>query len=420
MRFLYHCFTFVYVVPLTVAAFFRSLLRGSGDWQRLALRLPPQARRSHPLWLVASSVGEVTIALKLTARLKSRTKRPVLLSVTTATGKRHAEGAAVRPDFICYHPFDLRRVTSSYLRYFRPRGVILIETELWPVLLEAALEQAVAVAQVSGRISEKSVHRYRALKPIFVPLLQECKAFWMQSAQDAERIVELGARAERVEVVGSIKEDYQPPEASLMHEVDERVGAWRGKRLCVCGSTRPGEEAVLIEAFQTLRCQYADLRLVLVPRHLDRLGEVNDVVARSGLRCQWWTKGILQADDEILIVDTMGKLNALYHRATTAFVGGTLAPIGGHNLLEPALAGVPVFYGPHYFQQQRGHELLQDQRMGTVVASAAELAGAVQALLASDAPGAEYGRRAEALRAASAHVLDDYVSRILNLIEDHE
>src|SRR5690606_18493272 len=136
-------FTFVYVVPLTVAAFFRSLLRGSNDVQRLALRLPPQARRSHPLWLVASSVGEVTIALKLTARLKSRTKRPILLSVTTASGKRHAEAAAVQPDFICYHPFDLRRITGSYLRFFRPRGVILIETELWPVLLEAALEQAV-------------------------------------------------------------------------------------------------------------------------------------------------------------------------------------------------------------------------------------------------------------------------------------
>lgn len=420
MRFLYHCFTFVYVVPLTVAAFFRSLLWGSGDWQRLALRLPQQARRSHPLWLVASSVGEVTIALKLTARLKSRTRRPILLSVTTATGKRHAEAGAVRPDFICYHPFDLRRITSSYLRFFRPRGVMLIETELWPVLLEAAFEQAVPIAQVSGRISEKSQCRYRALKPIFVPLLQECRAFWMQSARDAERIVELGARAERVEVVGSIKEDYQPPEASLLGEVDEHLGAWRGKRLFVCGSTRPGEEAIMIEAFQSLRRQFADLRLVLVPRHLDRLGEVNEVVARSGLRCRWWTKDPPQPDDEVLIVDTMGKLNALYHRAMIAFVGGTLAPIGGHNLLEPALAGVPVLYGPHYLQQRRGHEILQEQGMGTVVASAAELAEAAQALLADDTLIEEYGRRAQALRAASAHVLDDYVGRILNLIEDNE
>ncbi len=419
MRFLYMCFTWAYAAPLALVALLRGVFARSKDEERLGFGLPNLSpEKGAPHWLVASSVGEVVIALKLAARLKARSGASVLLTVTTPTGKRHAESTAERPDFVCYHPFDISLATNRYLAHFKPRAVILIETELWPTLMAGAHQLGLPVVQVSGRISEKSFGRYQGLKSVFAPLLKRCRGLWMQSPLDAERIIALGAPAEIVEAVGSIKEDYVAPDAKLQSEVDQGLRAWSGRRLIVGGSTRPGEELILIEAFRALRTQFSDLRLVIVPRHLERLNEVLGVTSTSGFSTRLWSANELEASDEMLVVDAIGLLNALYHRATIAVVGGTFAEIGGHNLLEPALAGCPVLYGPHYFQQHRGHELLQEHAMGYVVDGSEDLAGRIAELLSNGQLRSEYGQRAEQLRTRSSHVLDEYVSKILAITEN--
>ncbi len=418
MRFLYICFTWAYAAPLALVALFRGVFFHSQDRERLGFGLPKPVQGQEALyWLVASSVGEVVIALKLAARLKARSGAIVLLTVTTPTGRKHAESASECPDFVCYHPFDVSFAANRYLTHFKPRAVVLIETELWPTLMAGAHQLELPVVQVSGRISDKSFGRYQGLKAVFAPLLKRCRGLWMQSPLDAERIIALGAPAEIVEAVGSIKEDYVAPDAQVLAEVDQRLRAWSGRRLIVGGSTRPGEEVILIEAFRALRTQFNDLRLVIVPRHLERLNEVLGVTSASGFSTRLWSANELEAADELLVVDAIGQLNALYHRATIAIVGGTFAAIGGHNLLEPALAGCPVLYGPHYFQQHRGHELLQKHAMGFVVGGSAELADQIAGLLSNGQLRSEYAQRAEALRTRSSHVLDEYVSKILAISE---
>ncbi len=418
MRFLYICFTWAYAAPLAAIVLVRGVLFRSNDAERLGFGLPKPAQGEEALyWLVASSVGEVVIALKLTARLKARSGARVLLTVTTPTGRKHAENAAERPDFVCYHPFDIAFSASRFLAHFTPRAIVLIETELWPTLMVGAHQQGVPVVQVSGRISDKSFGRYQGLKSVFAPLLKRCRGLWMQSPLDAERIIALGAPAEIVETIGSIKEDYVAPDAKLLAEIDQKLRAWSGKRLIVGGSTRPGEEAILVEAFEVLRKQFSDLRLVIVPRHLERLDEVLNVIPVSRVPMKSWSAGAPAASDEILVVDAIGLLNAIYHRAAVAVVGGTFAEIGGHNLLEPALAGCPVFYGPHYFQQHRGHELLQEHEMGFVVGGSAELADRIAELLGNSELRSQYAQRAQELRTRSSHVLDEYVERIVSISE---
>ncbi len=418
MKFLYVCLTCCYVAPASLLAL---LLRPFGrkhDVERLGLSLPHVSSSERPIWLVASSVGEVTIALKVIERLKRAVDSPVILSVTTPTGRTRALQAQVRPDVVFFHPFDSAGNVNRALTHFNPTLIVLVETELWPVLMEQSFERSIPVAQISGRMSERSFRRYRALRPYFAPLIRRCTLLLMQGADDAKRLREIAGELAPIEIIGSIKEDYLPPDESLLNQLKNTLSAWGNKVVFTCGSTRSGEEEVLCDSFIRLKNSIPDLRLIIAPRHLERVDEVEQILRSRGLSYQLLSKGPPPTDVEVLLLDSIGKLNAVYHLSHIAFVGGTLAPIGGHNLLEPALAGCPVLYGTHYFGQLRGHELLSRFEMGFEISDPETIEKTVRQILSQKTSREDFSARALQLRQSSSHILDEYIDRIRSLINN--
>ena len=414
MKFLYRCLTYCYVLPLSIAILIARLFGDRTQIERLGLGLPETSTDGGFLWLVASSVGEVNIAAKLIARLKSITEQPMLLTVTTRTGRRHAMRSGCGADVIAHHPFDIPTCARRFLDKFRPRKIILIETELWPVLMDEAFGRGVRILQISGRLSEKSLRRYRPFAPLFQPLLQQCEALMMQSDEDAARLREIAGTDARIRVVGSAKSEYVPPPAADLQRIDKYLHAWQGMKIVVCGSTRPGEETILLDAFSKLRPSYPDVRLVLAPRHLERLDEVDGIIKQSGWSTCRRSRSTLDAGAQVLLLDTIGELNLFYHLCDIAFVGGTLVPLGGHSLLEPALAGRPVLYGPYFGNQKSGHEALTRHGMGFEVSDADQISKRIAAILDDKQAGEEtYSRRADALRQESASIIDRYVAAIV-------
>lgn len=416
MKFLYVCLTYCYVVPASILVLILRFFGRARDIERLGWSLPQISPEAHPIWLVASSIGEVTIALKLIERLKQTVDSPIILSVTTVSGRTRATQSEASPDSVFFHPFDTAGSVKRALAHFQPRIIVLVETELWPTLMEKAFELSIPVAQVSGRISERSFRRYRALRPFFAPLIRRCSLLLMQGDEDAQRLRALAGETTIVEVLGSIKEDYLPPDESLLAELASVLSPWKGKTIFTCGSTRPEEEDILCDAFLRIRLSKPALRLIMAPRHLERTDDIEQIIRARGLSCQRWSRAPLTSDVDVLLLDTIGKLNAAYHLSNLAFVGGTLAPIGGHNLLEPALAGCPVLHGPHYFGQLRGHDMLYRFDMGYAVSDVASIAATVDSILSQSGSREEFLAKAVQLRRASSHILDEYIYRLKALM----
>lgn len=238
----------------------------------------------------------------------------------------------------------------------------------------------------------------------------------MQGEEDAKRLRDIAGNTAPIEVVGSVKEDYLPPDESLMEWLKSTLSAWSNKTVFTCGSTRSGEEEILCDAFIRLKNSIPDLRLIIAPRHLERVDEIEQILRSRGLSYQLLSRYSPLTDVEAIVLDSIGKLNAVYHLSNIAFVGGTLAPIGGHNLLEPALAGCPVLYGPHYFGQLRGHELLGQFHMGFTVSDPETVDQAVRQILSQKNSREDFFARALQLRQSSSHILDEYIDRIRPLI----
>ena len=398
MKFLYRCLTYVYVLPLSLAVMIARLFGNRTQIERLGLGLTAIQSDRPPLWVVASSVGEVTIAVKLIKRLKEVADQPVLLTVTTKTGRHNALQSGSHADVVAYHPLDIPKYVRRFLTMYNPSKIILLETELWPSLMTEALGRDIKIMQVSGRLSKKSLHRYLPFVPLFRPLLERCDALLMQSEEDAIRLRELAGEEARIEVIGSLKGEYVPPARADLQKTSDYLQSWQDMRVITCGSTRPGEEVILLDAFALLCKQLHDVRMVLAPRHLERTDEILAQLKRSGLSFCQYSKSILDGQTQVLLLDTIGQLNLFYHFSSVAFVGGTLVPLGGHNLLEPALAGCPVLFGPYYESQRAGHDLLVKYKMGFPVTDAADFCGNVVAIVNDPQAKSIYVARAEALR----------------------
>lgn len=302
------------------------------------------------IWVHAVSVGEALAVERLLEQLKQRfPARPVVLSVTTAAG-RSVAARRIACDQVFYFPLDFRFAARRTLRAIRPDLVIIAETEIWPNFLRAAAAAQVPVMFLNGRISGRSYARYRLIRRLLRPTLAQVTGFLMQTATDAERIRDLGAPAERVQVAGNLKFDLIPPSQPAfiegMRQQLQRAGI---EQVIVAGSTMETEEEVVLGAYRSLRGPQR--LLILAPRHPQRFEKVAQVLAASGLawrrRSQLGEPGVELPAGGVLLLDSLGELASAYQLATLAFVGGSLAPHGGHNLLEPAYWGVPVVFGPH-------------------------------------------------------------------------
>ena len=309
------------------------------------------------MWVHAVSLGEVLAVAPLVRQF--RRLYPdwrIVVSTVTETGREAVEQRLAGVATHCYAPLDFPWTVSQVVAQLHPAAFLFVETELWPNLLRALARRKVPAILVNGRLSSRSFGRYALVKPFMRTVLADVVLCLMQSDRDAERIIALGAEPGRVVRTGNIKFD-QPlpnPVTGLGSLSRQAIGVADDEELIVAGSTHAGEEGQLLACYTQLRVEFPSLVLVLAPRHIERVYEVEEAVRACGLQAVRRTAverdgpgSVRQGAARVIILDTRGELAALYRHAVLAFVGGTLVPVGGHNLLEPAAWGKPVFFGPY-------------------------------------------------------------------------
>jgi len=400
------------------AAFALVLFRGARDrayWAHLGQRFGFGPRVSAPcIWLHAVSVGEVSAAASLVRGLRARYPQvPFVLSTATPTGR--ARGAAFfgADVDIRFLPYDTPGSVRRFLERIRPRLAIIMETELWPNLLHECRRRAVPVVFASARLTARSVSRYRRLDALFGPAVENAVVA-AQTAEDAERFVAIGADRARTHVVGNVKFDMELGEAVAAKGRELRRRCLGARFVWTAGSTHAGEEEELLRAHAELTSVAADALLVLVPRHPQRFDSVAALLARQGVVFDRRSLDQpVRAEARVLLADTMGELVALYAASDAAFVGGSLVPVGGHNLLEPAALGVPVITGPYTANTREIARLLIERGGAIEAADAAAVADGLRGLLADPASALRMGARAREF--VEAH--RGTVARLLALIE---
>ena len=303
------------------------------------------------IWVHAVSVGEVLAASRLVNELSACAPQyRVLLSTTTRTGQRLArERTGANHTF--YFPLDFPWIVRRYLRVLDPVLLVLVETELWPNLLTACRQNAIPVAVVNGRVSDRSLPRYLRLRRLWKGILSGISIVLAQSQEDVKRLKAIGAPAGRVSFAGNLKFDVRSAEpAPITTTLREKLPT--GTRVLVCGSTLEGEEEILLDAFRQLLKTIPDCVMILAPRHPERFGRVIQLLKNRKETCvrrsNWMKRPVKIKPGTVILLDSIGELASVYALASVAFVGGSLVPAGGHNPLEPAQFAVPVVMGNHY------------------------------------------------------------------------
>ena len=352
--------------------------KGSGNLLHRLGFVPRPPRQARPrVWLHAVSAGEMAAMKPVSDALRQRLPDAYLaISTITATGMSVGEKSCRSATALFYLPFDLLPTALLARWRLRPDLVVVAEKELWPNLLGLARLMGAVVVVVNGRVSDRMMRRAR-LSPRIVRWLHSLPHHYcVQCEQDAARLVEFGVPPACITVAGNTKVDTM---AARDGEAEERLrrllGVSEHDVWLVAGSTHPGEEEAVVEAFALIRKAIPAARLLLAPRHLERAGAVSEMLAQRGL--DHVLRGACSgaaARPAVVVLDTMGELRAAYGLATVGFVGGTLVPVGGHNLLEPVAAGRAVLFGPHTHNCADVADLVLSAGVGFPVASAGELA----------------------------------------------
>lgn len=384
----------------------------SGFWQRYGW-LPSAAQQ--PLVVHAASVGEINAVAHMLCQIAEQTSIPLLVTTTTATGRdRCLQVFAHYPNIgHAYMPFDMGLSQRLFLHRVKPRGMLLVETELWPNMLRLWAAREIPLWLVNGRLSQRSARAYRRLGGLGRNMVACPQRMLVQDRASARRFVWLGADQQKLQIMGSVKFDLALPAAPS----SDVAGQWRqaDESCWVCGSTRRGEEATLLQAWAKMHSLDRGL-LVLVPRHPQRFAEVADLCAASGLPWQRFTQGVDKKalplpGRRVLLVDAMGLLVDFYRLADVVFVGGSLVAKGGHNPLEPAALGKPVLMGPYTFNFAAVCECLQ--KAGNLqLTSAAELLQQIPQLLADPEQRQSMGQAGMALMARKRGATQAYVNMI--------
>lgn len=367
------------------------------------------------IWVHAVSVGEANLAGTIVKELRRRDPSAAfVLSTTSSTGRAVVERLAGPDDVAIYLPLDFPRCVRRAVAAANVRALVLAESEFWPNLLRALHRKGVPLVLANGRVSDRSAPGYRRLRFFFGPVFRLFDALLVQSELDRDRLVAAGAPAEKTEITGSVKFDVEPPSPEALERargVLAAAGVAPGRdTVLLGGSTWPGEEAALAAAWRPLAAADPGLKLVLVPRHAERAGEVASELAAAGFAVRRASGGAAPAAPagapEILLVDLTGVLFPLYAFADLVFVGKTLAPNeGGQNMIEPCSLGKAVVCGPHVENFAPAMAALRAAGAVVEVADAASLASGIARLVSDPGERAALGRRALAAVAASRGAL---------------
>ncbi|AMX03521.1 lipid IV(A) 3-deoxy-D-manno-octulosonic acid transferase [Microbulbifer thermotolerans] len=387
-------------------------------------RVPVRASRAPLIWVHSVSVGETLAAVPVIEQLAARHPHwQWLVTTTTPTGSERV-GAALKPllggRLLHYYlPYDLPECLRPFLDALRPNLLVIIETELWPNLLALCAERGMPTLLANARLSEKSARGYGRFPRLTRAMLNNLTRVVAQYPADAGRFVELGLPQERVVVSGNIKFDLDI-DLGMVSEAQALAHQWRGRdhrRVWLAASTHAGEEEVVLDAFARLRCghkSFEDLLLVLVPRHPQRFDDVARLCRDRGFRLLRRSDGGPPGPEhQVLLGDTMGELLKFYGACELAFVGGSLVPVGGHNMIEPAAWGVPVICGPHLHNFAAVAELLSRVGALAVVEDAEKLAQQVRKWLEDD-------RARRSAGARGRDVAQENSGALLRLLEEIE
>ncbi len=384
-----------------------------------------QGRPGPAIWVHAVSVGEVLAVGELVGELRRRFPRyRVVVSTTTATGQKLAK-KRFGEESVFYFPLDFGFAIRPYLTTLRPQLIVIAETEFWPNFLRLACRSGARVAVVNARISDRSWPGYRRVRRIGIlaSVLHNIDLFLAQTEEDARRLLDIGAPAERIEVSGNLKFDVAAPAppaiVASLRSTFQQAGVGP---VIVCGSTVEEEEGPLLLAFQNVLASHPRAIMILAPRHPERFAEVAQLLEHMGIR--YWRRSLWGGDSVaggVFLVDTVGELASLYELGDVAFVGGSLVPRGGHNIIEPAQHGVPVIVGNHTENFRDIVGLFQSQDAIRVVGPA-EFPLVLLDLLSNEAERAALGRRgAETLRSqmGATERTVKALERLLESTSDH-
>lgn len=382
--------------------------------RRWSERLARYGRRydAGVLWFHAVSVGESEAAFPLIRALRTRFPHyPILVTCTTPTGS--ARITSVLGDSVqhVYIPYDLPTCIGRFMECFRPVLGVVLETEIWPNLFLECHKRGIPLALVNGRMSERSARGYARLAGLAGESMAALSLVAAQTGADADRYRALGAAENRVVVTGNVKFDLEFSGEMRVQAQALRTRLFGERPVVVAGSTHANEDEQILSAVRELRAEFPDLVLVLAPRHPERWSPVAALCERQGFQLRRRSDDApCGADDGVFLLDSLGELRLFYGMADLAFVGGSLVPVGGHNVLEPAAAGVPVLYGPHMFNFAEIGRKLKDAGGGIQVADVGELTRRMGELLRQRDLRADMGRAAcgfvQANRGAVQHTTE--------------
>ncbi len=369
------------------------------------------------IWVHSVSVGETLAAVPMIKQLQARHPE-ALLAVTTMTPTGSARVKAVFGSSIyhVYAPYDLPDVLHRFLNRIHPDVLVIMETELWPNLVHSCRGRNIPVVVANARLSEKSAKGYQTFSRLTLPMLQRINCIAAQHQDDGARFLELGLSERQLVVTGNIKFDL-----SLDDEIKTKAqvlkAQWQGdskRPIWLVASTHRGEDEIILDSFEQIRLSFPELLLVLVPRHPERFDEVFQHCSRRGLHVVRRSTGASPSlGDQVLLGDTMGELLLFFGACDIAFVGGSLVPVGGHNLIEPAAWQVPVISGPHLFNFVEASRLLLEAKGMVICEGAGVIAHQVTELLQNPTLAAEMGAAAKWVADNNRGALD----QLLEIIE---
>ncbi|MFC1628307.1 3-deoxy-D-manno-octulosonic acid transferase [Gemmatimonadota bacterium] len=338
------------------------------------------------IWMHAASVGEVAVLTRVLPHLVSQTPElPVVVTTMTSTGRDRTRQLLRGQADHLYLPLDAPAFVNRTIKQLHPKVLIIAETELWPNLIRKVARYGAPIVMVNAKLSARASRRYRWVGSGMKRILNDISVICVKSETDRERFVALGAEPGRVVVTGDLK--YEPLPGVVDTPIDGRrhgLGLPTGRPVFTAGSTRQGEEAMVLDAFERATRQVDDLLMIVAPRYPKRADEVFELITARGVQCLRRTElleGASAEGIEVLLLDTIGELERFFAASDLAFVGGSLVPVGGHNLLEPAMYGVPILFGPFTDETAGADSLLLESSGGMRVADGQSLGDAIASLI---------------------------------------
>jgi 3-deoxy-D-manno-octulosonic-acid transferase len=422
VRFFYNLLTYLLLVPYSIYWVVRAV--GNRAYrpkigQRFGMGYP---QLDGAIWLHAVSVGEVVAAAPLIrALLRRYANRPLIVTTVTPTGAARVEALFGSQVHHAYIPFEFPHAVNNFFSAVDPAIALIMETEIWPNLYEGCGRRQVPLVLVSARISPRSVDGYRKLLPLFRETLSHGIVIAAQSKTDAERFLSLGASQSRTRVTGNIKFDIELPDDLHARGREFRREYFGERPVWIAASTHDGEEKRVLDAHTQMLVRHPTLLLVLVPRHPNRFAAVRELLQKRGFATVARTEDRpCDSDTRVFYGDTMGEVPLFYAASDIAFVGGSLVPIGGHNLLEPAALGLPIVAGPHNFNAQEIADRFVSEHACVLVNDETALASAIGDLVSDPERGRRLGANGRALLEKNRGALGRLLTVIEPLLEEND